>query len=305
VPPSILAETVFWLILPAAGASAGMFAACLRLGGPRTAFPASALAFAAGFLLANALGPALPLGHDETHGLHRLSWAAAATLVAGQLARLPAMPVLLGWALRLAGSALAAWLLAPAADESLPSWLPCAFAAVVLAEWVVGERSTQRPAGAGGLWALAVSALAASGVLLHAHFGRAAEASLILAGALAGVAAVAWLRGVDGGGAVPAAAVLLPGLLLVGQATTFSEVPRASFVLAALSPLALAPSLPGFFRRLAGPRMALLRLGLVLVPAALAVALAMRAESVDFDQARGGDGYVIRAVAGPARSPTR
>jgi hypothetical protein len=275
-PPALLWETAREILLPAMGVSAVLFFLCLRLLGPRAGFIASALAVAAGFATANAIRGSVAFSNDN-QGLHRLLWMAAAVLPIGMLARVA--PAWLGEILRAGGAGLAAWVLVPmtSEEESLPRWLPWAFAAVVLASWVVAEQASRRPAGGAGAWSFALAGVAASLVLLHASFARGADLALMLAGAMTGVALVGGLLGGDTGGAVPAGAVLLPGLLFFGNTETFSEVPLASWLLVALSPLALALTLMPFLERFAGARLFLLRTVLVLAPIVPAIVLTMKA----------------------------
>lgn len=123
--------------------------------------------------------------------------------------------------------------------------------------------------------------LAAGAVLLHAHSARLTDLATIVAGSYFGVALAAWWTGAGVRGAAPIAAVSLPGLMLVGQQSTYSEVPVAGFALVALAPLALAPLLlvPSRLRRartLAG-------LGLLLATVAAAVFLAAWSEPLSFE----------------------
>jgi hypothetical protein len=104
----------------------------------------------------------------------------------------------------------------------------------------------------------------------------------ILGASLFGIA-VAARQQADAGTAAPAVAVLLPGLLLTGQNTTFSEVPLTSFLLVALAPLALLPTLLPPFRRWEGIGLRILQLTLILAPLVVAVVLAMQAESLEFE----------------------
>ena len=233
----LIGELAREAILPAAGASGLLFYALVRWRGPLIAAPAAALALAAGFLLGNRLRGAVAL-REDTADLHRAVYAAGVALLLGLVARAPRLPGAARWALRAAGAALAAWWLAGVVPEDLPlaGWQ---IAALVFATWAVCEQAPQGP------FALALAALAAAVVLLYAHTARLAEAALLLASALAGLALVASARRIDAGGAVPGATVLLAGLLLSGHSTTYSEVPPSCFLLVGAAPLALvAGSLP-------------------------------------------------------------
>jgi hypothetical protein len=98
--------------------------------------------------------------------------------------------------------------------------------------------------------------------------------------AAAGVAVASFPTRADTSGAVPLGVAGLPTLLLNGRFATESQVPLASFWLAALAPLALLPFLlPIVARR---PRWITipLRAALVLAPLAAAVVLAAQHESL-------------------------
>jgi hypothetical protein len=86
---------------------------------------------------------------------------------------------------------------------------------------------------------LSLMYMAAALVLLHAYSARLAEVGVILSAALAGLALIAWHQQLPIDGAIPAVAITLPGLMLIGQQNTFSEVPVSAFALPALAPLAL------------------------------------------------------------------
>lgn len=153
----------------------------------------------------------------------------------------------------LAAACLANWWLLDIADrDGPPGWLPLGFA---------------------GLW------FAAATVLIHAHTARFTDVGTILAGAWLGIALSAYWGKSNPGGATPATAIGLPGLMLVAQQNTFSDLPIAAFALVALAPLTFL-----IVRRwpTGGLRFAILGWILLLVPAALAVLLAVRYESLSF-----------------------
>ncbi|HEY8504471.1 MAG TPA: hypothetical protein VIL46_07805, partial [Gemmataceae bacterium] len=113
-----------------------------------------------------------------------------------------------------------------------------------------------------------------------AHTARLSDVAVLGAAALAGIALVAVFPKSDTGGAVGPAVVLLAGLMLSGRYETFSGVPRSSFLLVALAPLALLPLL--VIRRLKPAASLLAQFGLVLVPVVIAVVLAMQSESLEW-----------------------
>ena len=111
---------------------------------------------------------------------------------------------------------------------------------------------------------------------------------LCAAGALLGVAVVAWKWRGDTGPAAAMAAVLLPGLLLLRRANHVvrgtdqppSNVPAAAFYLAAAAPLALAPLLLPILARQERWKRWIPGILLPLIPAAVAVILAAQNESL-------------------------
>ena len=61
------------------------------------------------------------------------------------------------------------------------------------------------------------------------------DAQIIMAFALMGVSLVAYLRGVEIGGAIPAVVVALPGVLLMGYLNTDEAVLQATTTILAFS----------------------------------------------------------------------
>jgi hypothetical protein len=271
MPPAdlLLQALVYGGLLPAAVAVLALRPVLTRprLGEPgRRALGALAVAgaFAAGYA-------ALGEYHDPWYWLPWLALAAAAVTAAP----LPA-PVRAG--LFVGVAALATWLLAPPPGEDGAPWpwssrlvLPVG----VVALGLLAPLARRRPGPlVPVLWAAA--AVAGAAVLERADIAKLAHLSGVLAAALAGVALVAWRapgRPVAHG-AAPVAAVLLPGLMAEGCFHTFSDVPAASFVLAAAAPLGLfVAELPGLRNISTRGRAAVQSLA-VLVPLAAAVALA-------------------------------
>lgn len=304
-PVQDVLDAVQFAVLPAALAAAAVFAVILLAGGSRWASAGAALAFAAGAGVGNWYRPALPwlsekpdwqwlpvfgdrlalpapVWKPEGPAWHWLLWLGLAALAVGLLTRMPYVPAAVRWLARAAAAALAAWLLVPADLREELAWTVAAFAAAVFAEWSLLEPLCERSPGGSVPLGLALTFFAAAAVLLHAHTMRFTDVAAFLGASLGGIA-VAARRKADAGAAVPGAAVLLPGLLLIGNNTTESEVPLASFLLVALAPLALLPTLLPPFGRWQGVRLKLLQLALILAPLIVAVVLAMRAESLEFE----------------------
>jgi hypothetical protein len=272
MPPAelLLRALVYGGLLPAAVAVLVLRPALVRPGlGVSAVRALGACAAAGGFLAGYA---ALGEYHDPWHWLPWLGLAAAVVTAVPLPA--PARAVLFAGV-----AALAAWLLLPPVDENGQPWpwaVRLALPAGALALGLLAPLVRRRPGPlVPALWAL--TAAAGAGVLERADLAKLAELTGVLAAALAGVALVAWRapgRPVAHG-AVPVAAVLLPGLMAEGRFQTFSAVPAASFALAAAAPLGLAVAeLPGL-RALPPRGRGAVRALAVLVPLSAAVALAV------------------------------
>jgi hypothetical protein len=304
-PAHYVLEALQLAAVPSALAAAAVFAVILLAGGNRWAAPGAALALAAGAAIGNWYQPSLPwlsekpdwqwlsvLGDQLTvpapvwkpdgPAWHWLLWMGLAALAVGLLTRLPYVPGVVRWLVRAAAAGLAAWLLVPADLREETAWYVAAFAAAVFVEWALLEHLCKRSPGGGIPLGLALTFFAAAAVLIHAHTALFTNVATFLGASLGGIA-VAARRRADAGGAAPGVAVLLPGLLLTGQTTTFSEVPLTSFLLVALAPLALLPTLVPPLGRWQGIRLKLLQFILILATLVVAVVLAMRAESLEFE----------------------
>jgi len=219
----------------------------------------------------------------ERLGWHWLLWVAALAVVVEWAARRPDVPALAGWMLRALMAGHAAWLLVPTGLREEPIWSVPAFAIVVFVEWgVLSLLATQLP-GAALPFGAALSFFAAAAILIHAHTARMTDVATLIAAAFVGLSAVAWWARLDCGPAMPAAAIMLPGLLLSGYYETYSEIPSTSFLVAGLIPVAPVLCLASPFARLRSPVRRMLFFVLLLAPAAVAVALAMQAESLPFE----------------------
>jgi hypothetical protein len=203
------------------------------------------------------------------------SWWAAAVLV---------------WLPR-AGAVLAvsAWLVrGPAAEAEPWAHLRWELVAAMLAVWLTADGLARRGFGAEVSAYLGMGLFAGSGVLLYTHNAKLMELAVLVGSAMFGIAAVA-ARTTPGApvhatGAIPAAVVFLPGMVLGTRPSFDSKVPDVCFWLVALVPLALAPLLvPRVGRQ---NRWLLLGLGvaLVLTPLVVAVVLAGQYEKLPWEE---------------------
>jgi hypothetical protein len=290
-----------------AAAVAILAARCPRCGGQAVR---GALALVAAFLAGNYFRQAVEFGFGPDRPFApaeflRMAWRALVTTGAPEVPLLPARywlawATLLGivaelsvshrcvkpvaaWVVRALATGVASRLLVPPdLREELPWLWPALFASILGSWWLI--ENVNRDSRAGWLApGLAGLSLAAATVLIHAHSARLTDAATILAGGWSGVAVAAYWRRTHPGCTAPVAAIGLPALMLVGQQSTFSEVPTASFVLVALAPLALLPLVFVKAERRQGWRFAIAGWLLLLVPAGLAVLLAMRAETLSFE----------------------
>src|SRR5262249_4400386 len=152
-------------------------------------------------------------------------------------------------------------------------WMAPAFAAVVWGNWVVLDRVAAAPGSGSVAASIILTHLAAGGVLVFAGSGKFMEIDILLASAYAGIALVVYLRHMEFRGAIPASAVVLPGLLLMGHETQSEPtIHWTTLVLPAVAPLLLAIPMP-----LTGwpmPRIHALRIALVSTPLIAALIMA-------------------------------
>jgi hypothetical protein len=299
------------LLGPALAASLVIALALGRLGRGRLLPVAAGLAVAAGVLAGNASRDVFPWRVDHERPLTFADWRSAleASLEARPVPEgeespvvpptyywlpwLAALAVVVelacavgpgsgpAWAARAVVSLLAGRLLTlPVARGELP-WASWGLGMVILLNWGVTAALARRWKDGVVAAVQAACLTAAAVVVLHAHSARLADAALLFGMALLGPAAAAFLWTGDVSAAAAAGSVALPGLLFMGQQETFSEVPVWGFALAGLAPLTLALALvPALARQEGWRRWALA--ALPLIPAAAAVALAARAESLPF-----------------------
>ncbi len=182
-------------------------------------------------------------------------------------------PEALRWTVHLSLAALTGWLLVGPWLEGFWLWrIALGLNVVVLIRGL--DAPLRRACGPSLPLCLCVAAGGGSLLLVMSFNGRLALLGAALAACLAVAAALAWWRpAVSLGGGITVLAVALPGLLYSGCFLAFSEIPRWTYVLVALSPLGVwAGELPP----LKGRQRAVARVVAVGVITAVAVAVAAR-----------------------------
>ena len=289
------AQDILLTLLLAGGLPALLAAALMAVGcviGTRfeaTPSVASAVALAGGMALGNTIAD-----HDWlvpwTPDRQAWTWlpqVVAAALAAGVVAHMPRVPSALSWGLCGMVAAHAGWLLVPRDLTNEHLWAPLVLGAAIFAVWVVTEQVGRfDPAGLVPLL-LVPSALSVA-VLLAPGSARFAQVGLILAGSLLGVGATALVMRREGSGVAPGVAIVIPALLLTIWHTVYSDAesavpPVPSLVLAALSPLALAPCLIPTWRRYQWRGLWAVQLLLILLPTGGAVWMAARVGALEMD----------------------
>jgi hypothetical protein len=278
MPPfALLLDVLLYAVLPSLVVAAAVTALAARFGGAGEG--AAALGLASGVLLGCWLRGALPLVPGDSPW-NRLPWAALGALCAGRLACLPSLRATDAFILRAAATAASAWWIIPPESQAQLGWLTPAFAGVVLLLWLVLGRWCARAPGAVSPFGLALTFLAASVVLIHAGSARLTDIATVVSAALTGVAIAAWPRSTPTGGVAPVCAVLLPGLLLIGQQETFAEVPWYAFAFAMAAPL--LPGLTLFQAEQVSVRRRVLQVALVALPLVAAIAAARSAGPLEW-----------------------
>ena len=275
------------VMLPAAGASAFLFAAVVTLG-RWAVLPGAAVAVAVGMVAGNwATGPlpveagSSPYEHLPRYTLTLLAAGVLSQLVPTVAERLERMKsyrvalVVTLWVARAVAVALLAADVIPG-DSGTPLAL---FVAVTVSIWFALDQLDS----AEGVTLAGLTSLLAGGVCLYAHVARFLDVATFTGSALLGVAVVAAAARVDARGAIPAFVGMIPGLMLSCHAYSASDVPAASYALIALAPLVLLPwAIPALARR-SGPWPRLARLGCVLLPLFVALVLAGQVETLPWD----------------------
>ena len=275
---------------PAAGAALVVFALGILAFGRKASVYASAVAVLVGFAVANYRYPLFPWIPELRREALPWQWLPALLLLVqidGVLGQSQGVPWWGRWRLRLAAGFIAALLVVPAKlPDEWPvhvherTWPLLVFTLMVALGWAGSESvARQSPGGAVG-FGLAGALFGGSIVVLHAHYGKCSEAMTFPAAALLGISIVALIRKSDIGGAVPAVALWLPAMLVVGATESYSEVPWYAFLLAALPPLSLGLMTIPALARQTGVTKWLVFWILSLGPTIAAVVIAMRAEEL-------------------------
>jgi len=282
-PLPMVLDVLGRVVAPTLFASALTFAAFLFAFRNRASDFGAATAFLAGALVGNAMtDPAMPW-RPERFGWNWLFIAAALAMVVELAARGGDVSSVACWVMRALMSGHAAWLLVPTSIRDETVWSVPLFTFVVLIEWDLLERAASQSPGGLYPFAVALVPFGAAAVLIHAHSARLTDVATIISAALLGIAVVAWLQASVISAAMPAVAVVLPGLLLSGYHETYSQVPWQCFTLVALAPIALVLSVVPPMSRLSpfGRRAA--SVALLMLPVIIAVAWTMSAEPLQFE----------------------
>ncbi len=286
LPPWPLVQSLLVsLLLPSFVAGGVLMAGIGRVTpSARARMAGTALALAAGLAAGNFFRELLPWGSLEP-GWSSLFPASLLTLGGGVFALLFSARAGGRWELpiRVGTAALGAAWLTPGGPILMRLGTVLLLAAVTVLNWEALHRLGNKGVPPSPLLALVIPwGGAAAGVLIYAHSARFSDLAVLMTSSLCGVGAVAILRKLDLMGVCGAPALFFPALLLGGATNTFSEVPNASFALVALAPCALLLLRVPPLRHWSGSTHPAAPVVALLVPCAVAIVLAMRAESLDF-----------------------
>ena len=286
LPPwTVVQSMLLTVVLPGFAVGAGLLAGvCAVTRSESARMIGGALALAGGLAVGNFTRGLLPWWSLEL-GWPSLFPATLAALGGGVVAAI--VSARRGWrwglALRLITAAGCAWWLTPASPPlSRLGFFILIFAGGAL-DGEMFRRNKVQSLGPIALLVLVVPwGLAAATVLIHAHSARFCDMAVLLTATFAGVALVAAVRKLDVAAMLAGPAVFIPALMLNGATNTFSDVPWASFILIALVPCLLSGLCFPPIRHRFGRALIAAAAVAVLVPCAVAVVLALRAETLDF-----------------------
>jgi hypothetical protein len=283
----VLKPIGYGVLLPAAVTGVGlMLGARPRVSARGGQVLAVAAGLVAGFLALAATGQLTSgfLKPDDTSDC--LPGLALLACAAGIVERLLPEPFLnpakrsglaLRWAMRLGIGVSTGWVLvrAQSTRELLSDGWIAALALAVTALW--GLDSLARRWSSFALPVLlALIAFGTAALIELCGFMSLAQMGGVLAAVLTGCAAAGWLRPHAGvaQGAVPAFAVLLPGLLFASNFNNYNQVSSTSHLLVLAAPLILLLTAAPPIARLSTKRLTFLRAAVVLLPLAKGLSLA-------------------------------
>lgn len=280
MPPfELIRDTVVHTMLPAAVIAGFLLWLIHRVGGTKAAFLGAGLAFVVGAAVGQSLQGELRLVSGESPW-NRLPWAALIALAVASALR----PIRWGHghgAVYAVVAAGLAWWFLPDGTLKEARWLSGLAVLNIFALWVFLELAASRVPGSDVPRSVSLAFLTSAMVFVHAGSARLMDTSIVLFAAGAGIALVAWWKRLDTSGVVAPSAVLLPGLCLMAQQETFSEISWPGFFLPATAPLLLAGML--LFPRGSARRKRLLGLALVSITLLAAILLAMQAGPLEFE----------------------
>src|SRR5262249_13308298 len=155
------------------------------------------------------------------------SWAIGLALAVEFFARLPGVCVGLGQLLRGTAAGVIAAFVVPATWQGAERWWVPAFAGAIAGPWAPVAAGGRAAPGGSLAAAMAVACAGTSAVLLHHASAGFSDVATFGFAALAALALLAWLTGLDVSAAAAPATVLNCTLLLIGRALIDSQVPRA------------------------------------------------------------------------------
>ncbi len=234
---------------------------------------ALALAFVPAFLAVDPW-PGLP-PHVTWHWIAWLVPVAAVAGIADALVRWPTVLRLLG----------AATLAAVCGRLLVGDWVDHAWAwrgvttAIIAVVAVSVNAAAERRSGPGVPLSLCVAAVGASVVLIGSGSAKLAQLAGAVAACLGVAVALTWWRPAVSlrRGGVAVVAVLLPGLLLSGYFSSYSEIPKWVYVLAAVAPAFTWPAAMIRLEGLRGWQATAIRVAVAAIPVALTVTVAVLA----------------------------
>jgi hypothetical protein len=275
----MVVESVAWVVLLPALVSAVVLVLASLLGGSDRL--AGAVAIVGGFFTAY-----LASGWAELRPTGEWPWIpylAAFGTLAGLLPALVGRSSVLRWGtfllIAVLVAAATAWLVTPKWEARLDSRQGdmIGIGLAVFLTWIVLELVATRQPGPRLPLLLFFISMSAAAVLQFAWIGKFAELAGMLAGTLGGATLICCFRPsrLYVSGMIPGVAVFLAGLLLVGCLTSYNnDLPIVCYFLVLFSPLML-----WFGGR--GWKGGFLQLGAVLLPLAVAVALAVLTSAQD------------------------